>query len=90
MIKQTENDVKEIDSDHILMVGELRMVMINRCLYLRTLEKIGPIRLLPIDKELLDEVEYSIDNNLPILKEKLYFFYPDLFTLEIRDLPLIE
>lgn len=47
MIKQTENDVREIDSDHILMIGELRMVMINKCLYHRTLEKIGPIRLLP-------------------------------------------
>ena len=34
---------------------------------------------LPYEKDLLEEIEYKLHNNLPILKEKLYLFMPEVF-----------
>jgi hypothetical protein len=39
--------------------------------------------MLPEELELLEEIEYSLANNLPIEKQKLYEFFPNGFDLEI-------
>jgi hypothetical protein len=58
--------------------------------YIKGLAKITGASLTPLDEELLRDIEYLSSNNLPIPKEKLYRFMPEMFALEISDLEPLE
>lgn len=72
-----------MDENHVLPTGPERLVFENLCSYYRTQEKVGLTKMLPEELVLLEEIEYSLANNLPIEKQKLYEFFPNGFDLEI-------
>lgn len=47
--------------------------------------KFGHFHLLPHDEQNMKDVEYLIENNLPIERQKLYDFVPEIFDYEIKD-----
>ena len=72
--------LKEIEIDQMLLQISVIKARLKMCFD----------SLVPKDQELMDEIEYLVNNNLPIKKEKLYRFIPDMFMLEIEDLDPIE
>lgn len=59
-------------------------------MYVKSCEKILQVDLKPIDKERLQNMEYLVENNLPIEKQMLYEFMPDYFETDINDLELLK
>lgn len=90
MIERTQEESQNMDSDFVLLHGVDRLLIQNTILYYKTQEKLGLTKLIPLERELIEEVEFLLENNQPIEKQKLYELNPNLFDLEISDLPLIE
>ncbi len=77
-------------SDGVILDGIDRDQIELKLLYTKGLCKAVSKVLNPMDQELLRDIEYLSSNNLPIAKEKLYRFIPEMFTLEISDLEPLE
>lgn len=69
MIEEAESGFGELSNDSKLLVGIERLAIQNKILYFRTMEKFHMTSFLPYEKDLMEEIEYKLQNNLPIKKQ---------------------
>ena len=69
----------------IALTGGNKKVLINKIRILQLQLKWGDFYLLPHDLENMKEIEYLVENNLPVERQKLYEFAPEIFKYEIKD-----
>lgn len=75
----------------ISVTGGFKKVVTNKIKILKQQIKFGHFMLMPQDEQNMKDVEYLIENNLPINRQKLYEFAPEIFAYEVKDhLDIIE
>lgn len=59
---------EKIDSNSILLTGSERLTFEFRIKYLKFMDNYLSVQRLPYEKELIEDIEYCLNNNLPIEK----------------------
>lgn len=69
----------------INLTGGLKKLLSNKIKILKLQLKFGHFYLQPYDEERMKDMEYLVENSLPINQQELYEFAPEIFEYEIKD-----
>ncbi len=80
-------DIEDLEATHVILNGIRRGAVLNVCYYFEIQSKFGQGMVVhPEALKVLAEVQYKVENNLPVKKEFLYEVAPELFTYEVEQL----
>jgi hypothetical protein len=84
-------NIEDTEGTHIILTGIKRNIVLNVIRYYDTHALFyDGVTIHPESLETLNEVNYLVDNNLPVAKELLYEIAPELFEYEVEQLAEIK
>lgn len=80
-------DIEDLEATHVILNGLKRGAILNVCRYYEIQTRFGQgLVVHPESLDVLAEVQYKVENNLPVKKELLYEVAPGLFSYEVEQL----
>ena len=84
---ELDKDVSDLESSLVILNGMKRIAVLNRCTYYETHRKMNLGMVIhPETLTVLADVQYKVENNLPVRKDFLYEIVPEMFEIEIEQL----
>ena len=69
----------------VALTGIDRVCVVNKIKIIKLQLRIGHFIINPNDEKDLEELEYLVENNLPVERDLLYRLVPEVFKYEVKD-----